>query len=117
VRHGIARRTDARCLTIRGARRNGSLVLEVEDDGPGLPGGWTLTPPEGGGVGLANVRSRLERIYGEHARLELLTPADENGRPRPGVLARVTIPYRSGGRAVRRGNTVSLLAGSRATAP
>ena len=102
VRHGIARRTDARCLTIRGARENGSLVLEVEDDGPGLPPGWTLTPPDGSGVGLTNVRSRLERTYGEQARLELLTPADEAGRPRPGVLARVTIPYRTGGRSGRR---------------
>jgi two-component system LytT family sensor kinase len=102
VRHGIARRTDARCLTIRAARENGSLVLEVEDDGPGLPPGWTLTPPDGSGVGLTNVRSRLERTYGEQARLELLTPADEAGRPRPGVLARVTIPYRTGGRSGRR---------------
>jgi two-component system, LytTR family, sensor kinase len=102
VRHGIARRTDARCLTIRVARENGSLVLEVEDDGPGLPPGWTLTPPDGSGVGLTNVRSRLERTYGEQARLELLTPADEAGRPRPGVLARVTIPYRTGGRSGRR---------------
>ena len=102
VRHGIARRTDARCLTIRAARENGSLVLEVEDDGPGLPPGWTLTSPDGSGVGLTNVRSRLERTYGEQARLELLTPADEAGRPRPGVLARVTIPYRTGGRSGRR---------------
>jgi signal transduction histidine kinase len=116
VRHGIARRSDARCLTIRGARQNGSLVLEVEDDGPGLPAGWTHTPPEGSGVGLANVRSRLERMYGEQARLELLTPADEDGHPRSGVLARVTIPYRTGGRSVRRGDTVSLLAGSHASA-
>ena len=117
VRHGIARRRDARCLTIRGARRSGSLVLEVEDDGPGLPGGWPHTPPEGSGVGLANVRSRLERMYGEQARLELLAPADEAGRPRPGVLARVTIPYRTGGRSSRRGDTVSPLVGSQVSAP
>jgi two-component system LytT family sensor kinase len=117
VRHGIARRSNARSLTIRGARQNGSLVLEVEDDGPGLPAGWTLTPPEGSGVGLANVRSRLERMYGEHARLELLTPADEQGRPRHGVLARVTIPYRTTGRTVRRSEAAPLVAGSHATPP
>ena len=117
VRHGIARRSDARCLTIRGARQNGSLVLEVEDDGPGLPAGWTHTPPDGSGVGLANVRSRLERMYGEEARLELLAPADEEGHPRPGVLARVTIPYRTGGRSIRRGDTVSRLERAHASAP
>jgi len=117
VRHGIARRSDARCLTIRGACQNGSLVLEVEDDGPGLPAGWTHTPPEGSGVGLANVRARLERMYGEQARLEMLTPADEGGHPRCGVLARVTIPFRTGGRSVRRGQTVSLLEGAQASAP
>ena len=109
VRHGIARRTDARCLTIRGARQNGALVLEVEDDGPGLPVGWTLTPPDGGGVGLTNVRSRLERMYGERGRLELLTPAGEDGKPRQGVLARVTIPYRSGRPAARRSEPASLV--------
>ena len=113
VRHGIARRTDAQRLTIRGARHNGALVLEVEDDGPGLPAGWTLTPPEGaGGVGLTNVRSRLERMYGEAGRLELLTPADANGRPRQGVLARVTIPYRNAGRSTRRRQAESLVSTS-----
>jgi two-component system LytT family sensor kinase len=89
VRHGIARRTDAGDLTIRAVRRGGLLVVEVEDDGPGLPPGWTFTPPEGSGVGLTNVRSRLERLYGSQGRLELLTPADEVGRPTTGVLARV----------------------------
>jgi hypothetical protein len=95
VRHGIARRTDARRLTIRGARQHGALVLEVEDDGPGLPGGWTNGRSNGGGgVGLSNVRARLDRMYGEHARLELLRPAGADGRPGQGVVARVTIPYR-----------------------
>jgi len=50
--HEIARRTDAGDLTIRAVRRGGLLVVEVEDDGPGLPAGWTFTPPEGSGVGL-----------------------------------------------------------------
>jgi hypothetical protein len=95
VRHGIARRSDARRLTIRGARQNGSLVLEVQDDGPGLPGGWTMgQPTAGSGVGLPNVRSRLERMYGQEGRLELLTPNADDGGPAPGVVARVMIPYR-----------------------
>ena len=95
VRHGIARRSDARLLTIRAAVREGALVLEVQDDGPGLPGGWTLASTNGSGVGLPNVRARLERMYGERGRLELLTPVGDDGRPRHGVLARVTIPYRA----------------------
>jgi hypothetical protein len=110
VRHGIARRTDARCLTIRGTRQNGSLVLEVEDDGPGLPGGWTIGRPQaGGGVGLTNVRARPERMYGADGRLELLAPAGEDGKPRQGVLARVTIPYRQA-RIVRHPQADPLLA-------
>ena len=102
VRHGIARRTNAGALTIRGTRRGAALVLEVEDDGPGLPGGWSLASPKGGGVGLTNVRSRLEGLYGHEGRLELLTPADADGRPRTGVLARVTIPYRASSTLPRR---------------
>jgi hypothetical protein len=102
VRHGIARRTDAGDLAIRAVRRDGILVVEVEDDGPGLPGGWTLASPAGGGVGLTNVRSRLERLYGDQGRLELLTPAGSDGRPRTGVLARVTIPYRASPTSSRR---------------
>lgn len=118
VRHGIARRSDARHLTIRGVRQNGALVLEVEDDGPGLPGGWTLARSDGsGGVGLTNVRSRLDRMYGKEGRLELLTPADANGQPRQGVLARVTIPYRSAGRASRHRQTDALVSTSDARGP
>ena len=94
VRHGIARRSDSGELRIRAVRNNGVLVLEVEDDGEGLPNAWTLSPPHGTGVGLTNIRSRLERIYGDRGRLELLTPTDAAGKPKRGTLARVTIPYR-----------------------
>jgi two-component system, LytTR family, sensor kinase len=107
VRHGIARRTNAGALTIRGTRRGPALVLEVEDDGPGLPGGWSLASSKGSGVGLTNVRSRLEGLYGPEGRLELLTPADADARPRTGVLARVTIPYRAAPMSPRRRETLA----------
>jgi hypothetical protein len=52
-------------------------------------------------------------MYGEHGRLELLTPADDQGHPRQGVLARVTIPYRAaGGRTIRRTEPAPLVASS-----
>jgi len=93
VRHGIARRTAARQLTLRAFRRDATLVLEVEDDGPGLPRDWTLSPHESG-LGLTNVRDRLERMYGPDGRLELGTPVGDDGGPRPGVVARISIPFR-----------------------
>ena len=117
VRHGIARRTDAGDLTIRAVRRGGLLVVEVEDDGPGLPAGWTFPPPEGSGVGLTNVRSRLERLYGSQGRLELLTPTDEAGRPTTGVLARVTIPFRVAAPSPRRREVASPIPGAQSPVP
>jgi hypothetical protein len=118
VRHGIARRSDARCLTIRAFVHGTTLVLEVEDDGPGLPGGWTMAPAstDGSGVGLPNVRARLDRIYGERARLELLAPVDADGRPRHGVLARVTMPFRPTAHTARWREPDSLVAAA-ASAP
>jgi len=92
-------------------------MVEVEDDGPGLPAGWTFTPPEGSGVGLTNVRSRLERLYGSQGRLELLTPTDEAGRPTTGVLARVTIPFRVAAPSPRRRQVASPIPGAQSPVP
>jgi signal transduction histidine kinase len=38
------------------------LTLRVRDDGVGLPAGWTFDRDVG--VGLRNVASRLEHLYG-----------------------------------------------------
>ena len=114
IKHGIEPSADGGTIEVRARRDGDKLTVEVADTGRGLV---VTESPQGSGVGLANVRSRLERMYGEEARLELLAPADEAGRPRPGVLARVTIPYRTGGRSSRRGDTVSPLVGSQMSAP
>lgn len=72
VRHGIAKRTEAGVIGISARESDGELVLRVRDNGPG----YYPTPDIG--VGLANTRARLETLYGEAGRLEVIN-ADEGG--------------------------------------
>jgi two-component system LytT family sensor kinase len=83
VRHGIAERAEGGTLTIHAGRRDGSLVVEVEDTGAGLP------PDARPGVGTENVRRRLATRYGPDAGLAL------EPRAGGGTVARVTLPYGS----------------------
>jgi len=73
VRHGIAASTHGGMLSIRAACLDGFLDLQVRDNGPGLP-----AAPNGhrAGVGLANTRSRLQRLYGARQQFELI---DDHG--------------------------------------
>jgi signal transduction histidine kinase len=86
IRHGIAPRPQGGHLYLRAQRLGERVRLEVEDDGPGLPG----TPEEalGKGVGLSNTRARLQQLYGAEHSLELRR--GEKG----GLLVRLEIPYR-----------------------
>ncbi len=65
VRHGVEPVAGGGKVTVRARRDGTGLVLEVEDTGPGIA--ETSAP----GVGLANVRERLQAKYGEAAALEL----------------------------------------------
>src|SRR5262249_40915648 len=62
IRHGIAPDSTAGHLEIRARVLDGNLALEVADDGPGLRAGWTVEQCTG--LGLANARQRVERLYG-----------------------------------------------------
>ena len=46
-----------------------TLVISINDQGPGFP--THSTPQRGGGIGLRNVRERLEKKYGKGFGLEL----------------------------------------------
>jgi sensor histidine kinase YesM len=83
IRHGVSRRAGAGRVDVRAWRENGSLRLEVKDDGPGLPD----TAIECGGIGLANTRARLERLHGSDYRFEL------SNSPEGGALASVWLPF------------------------
>jgi len=82
IRHG-----DAGNIRITASRDNGSVRLEVADDGCGME---RATPrSKGNGIGLANTRARLEKLYGAQHQFEL------HDAPGGGVVAAVTIPFRA----------------------
>lgn len=84
IHHAAAVQTGPLMISIRVSKENGVLVLEVNDDGPGLPRDWNIE--EHAGVGLENIRQRLEVLYGEPGGLEV-----EPLQPK-GVTARITLP-------------------------
>jgi len=86
VEHGIARGGNGGRIEIRADRRGGRLLLSVRDTGP--PVERLPVPGEGGGVGLANTRARLQALYGADATLRLRR-ADGAG-----LVAEVELPFR-----------------------
>jgi sensor histidine kinase YesM len=84
IRHGIAPRARAGQVWVRAYRNGNQLVLEVEDDGVGLPAGEDVVIR---GIGLANTKARLQQLYASDQSF-VIQPA-QNG----GALVRITIPY------------------------
>lgn len=86
LRHGLWPRTEGGALAIAARRTDAALELEVVDQGIGLAPGFD--PDRSTGVGLANVRARLARMYGAGAGLEVTAGAI------CGVRVRLRLPYR-----------------------
>jgi signal transduction histidine kinase len=85
VRHALGQSEEAVTIDVSATRRDGALSLVVADDGPGLQ----LPRPEQPGIGLANTRSRLGRLYGDGASL-----VAENASPH-GARITITLPFRT----------------------
>jgi two-component system, LytTR family, sensor kinase len=88
VRHGVAKQVGPGRITIRARQESDRLILQVEDNGPGLKSdfnGSTL------GIGLSNTRARLEQFYGDDFNFQI---ANANGR---GVTVTLDIPAKNGG--------------------
>ncbi|GLK50873.1 sensor histidine kinase [Maricaulis virginensis] len=65
VKYAVSRSRVQVHIAIRARREGEMLVLDITDSGGPVP----ATPPEGTGVGLNNIRARLEVLYGRHADL------------------------------------------------
>lgn len=84
IRHGLEPMVRPGTLTIEADADGDTISLRVRDDGAGFPKNWQRRD----GVGLANTRSRLDRLYGEQAALTI------RDNPGGGVLVDVYIPLR-----------------------
>jgi two-component system LytT family sensor kinase len=92
VRHGIASRIEPGRVEISASRGPDDrfLLLEIRDDGRGLDRNSDNDTRTRRGVGLTNIRSRLEQLYGNEHRFKL---ENQTGG---GVLVRISVPFRPG---------------------
>jgi signal transduction histidine kinase len=84
IRHGLEPNVRGGALSIEAQADGDTMWLRIRDNGIGL----ATSQPRRDGVGLANTRSRLDRLYGEQAALTIR----EN--PGGGVLVDIYLPLR-----------------------
>jgi hypothetical protein len=84
IKHGITKRLSGGAVRVAGACHDGNLCLSVYNDGPSLPADWEATQR---GVGIGNLRTRLQILHGNGSGLQLRC-ADPGG-----VEVVVTLPF------------------------
>lgn len=89
IRHGIAARANAGMIKIRARCNNGKLSIDISDNGPGLPENRNPSKFHEG-LGLTNTRSRLQQLYGNDYKFELINA------PGGGALVILEMPLQSG---------------------
>jgi two-component sensor histidine kinase len=67
IKHGASGVEGSATVTVQARARDGLLVVEVADNGPGFPPDFSLEAAAG--HGLRNIAERLKGYYGEAARL------------------------------------------------
>ena len=89
IKHGLEPRIGGGTVTLRSRIADDKLLLEVEDDGVGIEMGRSVVAPtsglvrEGFGIGMSNVRERMQVLYGDEAQVEM--------QSRPGRGTKVTL--------------------------
>lgn len=85
IKHGVTKRAKAGLIEISARREGDFIELRVRDDGPGL----AQTAGEAIGVGIANTRARLQKLYQTAFRFELQNV--ETG----GLMVTIAFPFKS----------------------
>ncbi len=85
IKHGLEPKPEGGALSVRAEMVHGKLAVTVADTGLGFGKAATA----GTGVGLANIRERLQLLYGNKATLSV---RENHGG---GTAVTITVPYKS----------------------
>ncbi|WP_172195040.1 cache domain-containing sensor histidine kinase [Saccharibacillus qingshengii] len=97
IRHGVANLPARGEIGIRVYREDGRLTLEVEDNGIGMEQSRRLKRAgERQGIGLPNLKERLQLLYRGEGGLETLPGSSAGTRVRVRIPFLLSTPYRSG---------------------
>jgi two-component system, LytTR family, sensor kinase len=87
IKHGLEPRIHGGTVTLRSRLAGGRVLIEVADDGVGIgerPA--SSLRRSGAGIGMKNVRERLEVLYGDQARFTVVS------NPGRGTLVSIDLP-------------------------
>jgi two-component system, LytTR family, sensor kinase len=91
IRHGISKRKGKGIIKINSKKIDENLMVQVNDNGLGLPvnsrGGFVFNE----GIGLKNTRNRLQKLYGSRHFFGIWTDEKDKG----GVEITIIIPLRT----------------------
>jgi two-component system, LytTR family, sensor kinase len=83
IKYGVSHSTRPVTVSITARQHEGSAIITISDDGEPLTG---LEHTGGSGIGIPNVRDRLEARYGKSAQLDTFT------KTAGGFIAVITLP-------------------------
>ncbi len=87
IKHGLEPRLHGGTVTLRSRLEGDRVLIEVADDGVGMGNRpASALRRSGAGIGMKNVRERLEVLYGNQARFEVVS------NPGRGTLVTIEIP-------------------------
>jgi two-component system LytT family sensor kinase len=87
IKHGLEPRINGGTVTLRSRIEGGRVFIEVVDDGVGIGNRpTTALRREGAGIGMKNVRERLEVLYGNQAHFNVVS------NPGRGTQVSIEIP-------------------------
>ncbi|WP_444920855.1 sensor histidine kinase [Microbulbifer sp. CnH-101-G] len=87
IKYGISQLESGGEINIKARVFAGELLLEVNDNGPGMPEEELRLVGKGYGVGIRNTCERLRALYGDDQRVRF------RNRPEGGLSVNVRIPY------------------------